>query len=98
MVFNDSRNKMRRSIEMISEKLDYYLVKAVKEELIDTDKQFLVLTDAGEKVMTEISIACFKLIDESNDSKDFITSAAKVISEASGKDYPAMVLFKEIML
>lgn len=82
----------------MSQKLDYYLAKAVKDGLVDTDKQFLVITEAGEKVFEEISKVCFKFIDESNDTKDFITSAARIMREKTGVNYSPMQLFKDIML
>ena len=83
---------------MMSQKLDLYLAKAIKENLVEIDGKYLVITEAGQKVFDDICEACIKIIDNSNEYKDFLTGAAKVIREATGQEITPLDLFKQMMM
>lgn len=73
--------------------LDFYLIKAVKDGLLDLEHGRIVFTEKGEKTYNEIQYTCFLIMEGSNETKDFITSAAKILGMNSGEE-----LFSSMLL
>lgn len=78
-------------------KLDAYLIQAKEKGFVTIKNNNTVLTEAGEKELNDITMICFKMVEESNSTKDFITKAADAILQTTGQKIKSIDLFKEIM-
>lgn len=79
----------------MSSKLDYFLVKAVKDDWIVLDGDYVVVSDAGEKEMSVILAECMKIMEEVAPD---ITESVHELSRMTGSQKDSLTILKMMLL
>ena len=82
---------------MIEEVFDVYLLKAFQRNFIKLDGNYVLLTDSGKKELEEIVSITYKLVNESNPEKNFLTVACNTTSQKVGHNLDPVEFFKAIL-